>query len=154
MDFRSSFTRWAKLLHKVVTTVSTSSLTKKKGLKPIKRSSLESHWHFAVCRLSKPSGKISFPAIHMQCMVPQSLEQHFQALFTREPWTKAGKSVRCNALNELVPTCRSQFRRENRHVQIPDKSAPFILRLKCTNVLQMMLLHYYNTVYYMYPSLY
>lgn len=154
MDFRSSFTRWAKLLHKVVTTVSTSSLTKKKGLKPIKRSSLESHWHFAVCRLSKPSGKISLPAIHMQCMVPQSLEQHFQALFTREPWTKAGKSVRCNALNELVPTCRSQFRRENRHVQIPDKSAPFILRLKCTNVLQMMLLHYYNTVYYMYPSLY
>lgn len=43
----------------------------------------------------------------MQCTVPQSLEQHFKALFMPELWTKAGKSVQCSALNELVPMCMS-----------------------------------------------
>lgn len=35
-------------------------------------------------------------------MVPQSLEQHFQALFTREFWTKAGKSVQCTNRTQIV----------------------------------------------------
>lgn len=55
-------------------------------------------------------------------MVLQSLEQHFKALFMRDLWTKAGKSVQRNALNELIPTCCTQFRNEKRHVQLPDKS--------------------------------
>lgn len=50
-----------------------------------------------------------FSTIYMQRTVLQSLERHFKALFMPELWTKAGKSVQCNVLNELVPMCRTRL---------------------------------------------
>lgn len=114
------------LLHKVVTTVRLSSLIKK-TLKPIKRSCLESHWHSAVCRLSKPSGKISSsPWFICSALCHRALSSTLKPFSCLSSGQKQGNQFCAVPWMSLFPcAAHVEFRNENRHVQAPDRSALF-----------------------------
>lgn len=96
-----------QLLHKVATTVSLSFFifffrkVQKLSNAPVQRHTDTSQSAFCQSEVEW----FLLPMIYMQCIVLLSLEEHFEASFTRELWTMPEKSLQCNVLNKLVPTC-------------------------------------------------